>query len=1750
MTMNRNIFLSFIFALFALSLTTELNAQAFPSVSSKTVNNVSCYGGNDGSISISVTGGSGTYVTVWNTGALTNSISGLTAGTYIATITDVITGAFIVDVTNISQPLQINVSGVITDVNCFSASTGAIAASASGGNGNYTFSWSNGSNGSLLNNVTAGTYTVTATDIESCTGLKSFTIDQPNASLQSTESVSNALCNGSADGSIDLEAFGGTTPYTYSWSNGSSTEDIGGLPSGSYTFTITDHQGCTLSKTIAVSQPTVLSANSAVTDVSCFGDATGAIDLTPSGGTAPYSYSWANSQFGLPSTQDQVGILAENYTVTVTDDNGCTFSSAIIVNEPAELVSSIAVSNINCFGSSTGSLDLTVNGGTPGFNYSWQTGSGAPAGSTQDLTNVAANTYNVTVTDNNGCSTTNSGQITQPSAPLSTTLSITDVDCFGNATGAIDNIPTGGTTPYSYTWSNASVTQDIANISAGNYALTITDANNCTLNESAVIQEPSAPLSETSSITDVDCFGNATGAIDITASGGTSPYAYQWESSSFALGVSQDISSLESDNYAVTITDANNCTLLSNFTVTEPSELTSSISGTNITCFGLSNGIIDLTVSGGIPGYSYNWSNNAGAYPSVSQDLVNIPADNYNVTVTDNNGCVTNESITLSQPAAPVSGSFNVSNVSCFGDASGALDLTPNGGTAPYTYFWDNSATTQDLSGLTSGTYNVTISDVNGCTANYSNTINQPAAPVNLTFNSTDVDCNGNTTGSIDLTASGGTSPYNYNWQSTPYTLASNQDQTNLAADVYSTTVTDANGCQESLSITITEPAALQISSNITDVTCFGFSNGLVDVTVSGGVPGYNYNWTNGSGALAATSQDLPNVEADQYTVTVTDQNNCAISLSSTVNQPSAPLSASWDLTDVACNGEFTGEIDVTAAGGTPNYSYLWNTGVSDSIIQNIAAGVYNLTVTDQNNCSANYSIPVQEPAAPLTATYLVSDVDCNGNTTGSIDLTPAGGTTPYSYNWQSSSFSLVTSQDLASVGADNYSITITDSNLCSWNDIITVNEPTALTSSITGTAVNCFGGSDGSVDFTIAGGTIPYAYSWTLNGNPITNATQDLTNVSAGFYTVIATDANGCSISETFEVTEPSAPLAGTVSITDVLCNGDATGEIALLISGGTTAYTYNWSNGGGAAVNSNLTSGSYTITVTDDNNCTWDTAVTVNQPLAPLTNTVDITHIDCNGNSTGAIDISPIGGTTPYTYNWFSSSFNLNNTQDQPAVLADTYEVTITDANNCTLNETYVVTEPPLLTASGVVTDVLCNADSTGNIDVTVNGGTLPYAFNWNNNTFTTEDLINFPAGQYDLEITDDSLCAVQLSFEIEQPLFPLTSDSIVKPLTCFESTDGTIEYFVNGGTAPYNYQWSNGDTTSWTYNLSSGNYLLTVTDFNGCTLLDTTFVDQPDDLVIAETITPVTCHGDENGAIDLLVTGENGAYQYQWADSSLLVSEFSNSITNYPRGVYTVTVTDSVGCFDTAVVFIPEPEPWDVEYTIQDVACFGGSDGAIYLDVAGNTSPYNFNWSNGETNQDLINVTSGEYSVLIEDQNLCDTTIFAFIETPDSIQLTVSTTGISCKDQSDGTATASAFGGSDGFIYDWSNGEFSAEIDELEAGLYTVTATDVAGCTAERTAEVQSSTEECIQLTNTFTPNGDGTNDTWFIENIGLYPSAVIQIFNKWGDLLYESKGQYQPWDGTQNGSNLPSGTYFFIVNLNNNSDLLTGDLTIIR
>ena len=572
------------------------------------IDSISCQGMNDGSLTVQVTSGVGPFSFEWSNGSTDSIAVGLVADTYLVTITngDDCSEIYSFD---LGEPELLVLSPDQEDVDCHAASTGSATVEVTGGLTPYQYQWDAAANNQTMPTATmlsAGTYTVSVTDAHNCQQEQSFTITEPEALVTEMDSTING-CGAQPSGTATVTTQGGVTPYTYEWSTApvQMTATAENLTDGQYSVTVTDANGCTSVNSVEVLAPPMIDLTFVATDVECHGDTAGAIVATATGGTGTLVYSWQEE--GLPAS-DQVSDLAAGiYHLTVTDDLGCTATAIIPVSEPSAITVTSDVNAVACFGASTGAIDITAFGGTGNLSYLWSTGSQA-----EDLDQLAAGQYTLTVTDENGCQLIQDFSIAATTS-INISFETEKVDCFGEQTGRIQTQVQGGSLPYSYAWSNGAVSPDQDQVFAGEYYLTITDAQGCQSIDSVKVEQPEMALQIDLEIDSVSCFGLKNGRIDVITTGGTPPYSYSEDNTNYN-GINS-LLGLETGLYDIFVKDSKGCLVFeTDVEVGQPNPLELSL-GSDITIEYGDQTTLTPSIQSDVPIREYIWT------PSIEETL-------------------------------------------------------------------------------------------------------------------------------------------------------------------------------------------------------------------------------------------------------------------------------------------------------------------------------------------------------------------------------------------------------------------------------------------------------------------------------------------------------------------------------------------------------------------------------------------------------------------------------------------------------------------------------------------------------------------------------------------------------------------------------------------------------------------------------------------------------------------------------------------------------------------------------------------------------------------------------------------------------------------------------------------------------------------------------------------------------------------------------------------------------------------------
>lgn len=537
------------------------------------------------------------------------------------------------------------------------------------------------------------------------------------------------------------------------------------------------------------------------------------------------------------------------------------------------------------------------------------------------------------------------------------------------------------------------------------------------------------------------------------------------------------------------------------------------------------------------------------------------------------------------------------------------------------------------------------------------------------------------------------------------------------------------------------------------------------------------------------------------------------------------------------------------------------------------------------------------------------------------------------------------------------------------------------------------------------------------------------------------------------------------------------------------------------------------------------------------------------CAHDSTGKADVEITGVTPPLSYEWSNGSRNerLENGH------VGRHYVIVEDANGCREHGHVIIPGPDPIDINSEKSDALCYGSPTGAIDLSVSGGRPPYHYIWDDvPDFSAPERDEMTAGSYKVTVTDTNDCTVETSITIDEPQELDVALSNIEEPACHGFSDGKVFLQVGGGTEPYAYQWSSGARQKDLFNIPSGNYNVDVTDTNGCTTSLFVPVGQPSPLEVPLTVDKaVSCYGGADGEISTNIDGGTPPYNIEWLNGNVKLSSKSPTIRRLDAGVYVLQVKDQNNCFATNSTTLEGPEE-AIRVAIEEkhVTCYDGEDGEAIAEAAGGTPPYRATWTGGQTGMRASGLRAGEKIVTIRDANGCEQKQAVVLVQGEPVILDLEATDVSCANQQDGKVTAHVMGGEEPLNYTWSNGENQSQIDGLADGYYEVTVADARGCEASDGEMVLLNDQDCLHIPNAFSPNDDGINDTWVIRNIALYPGSSVVVLNRWGEKVYEAAPYLEPWDGTRNGVLLPPATYYFILELGNGEEEISGPLSIVK
>ncbi len=965
-------------------------------------------------------------------------------------------------------------------------------------------------------NLPAGDYTVQIIDQVNCPANIDVTIGIKDSLVSNSLLESDINCYGFNTGAVTVEVQGGTLPYDFNWNNTTTDSILSGLAAGTQYVTITDNSGCETLDSITVTQPDSLIINFDVDSVSCFGAGDGVATALPSGGTGTYSYQW-DFFTGLQNTQSAIGLDGGSYSLMISDINGCFAAGAIdvIENDSIELTS--AGTDVDCFMGTNGTAVVTPIGGTNNFTYSWND----PLNQLDSLAgNLSANTYQVIVSDSDGCTAQTSVLVDEPTGMNITTFTDSTA-CFNTSDGTGAIIVSGGIYPYNFDWPNVTGTSNdsvYTNLANGTYLPTVTDANMCTQEISVLIESPEA-IASSFTTQDVACNGDSTGTATVNLLGGVNPFNFAWDANTNNQATQTAID-LPAGSYQLTITDANSCMLISDTIIYESAALSLSLDQIDVACFDENTGSIDLTTIGGSGGYQFSWTG-PGGFAEMTEDIQNLLQGNYQVIVNDVAGCLDTISTNISQPASAISSSMSAPDTICNGLSDGMAMVTAIGGTGTLSYTWDNSVMNNSNMNLSPGEHYVSITDQNNCLLIDTAFIDERST-YTIQLDQVEPKCHDGADGTanvINVDYEGGSVNNNdlsFDWlgigQSGPTAM-------NLQGGIsYTVVITDAFSCTAEQSILIDNPEEVGIDLvDLKNISCFGGEDGEIQVRATGGSLPFDYIWqgpVNGQ-----DSSFLNELKAGTFLLTVSDAFGCTAVMPFALSQPEA-LRAEFDIQDLGCNGEQNGSILAMMEGGNPPYRYSWSNGGSSEFIDSIPSNEYFVTITDSKDCIYEDSARVEQPN-DVAADIVKKNVSCFGDFDGSMAINPSGGLPPYLFSIDGENFNGI--QQVIGLTADTYPVYVQDGNGCIvFIEDVEINQPGELIVDLGADQELLFGENVTLAPIvTNAQGIEPdWEYQWDLNDSVYLNCLQCSSVRVRGLefdrsFEIHVTDTAGCTASD-----------------------------------------------------------------------------------------------------------------------------------------------------------------------------------------------------------------------------------------------------------------------------------------------------------------------------------------------------------------------------------------------------------------------------------------------------------------------------------------------------------------------------------------------------------------------------------------------------------------------------------------------------------
>lgn len=1573
------------------------------------------------------------------------------------------------------------------------------------------------------------------------------------------------LCFGQPFETLTANVTGGLAPYSYLWSNGQTTASINVTSLGTYSVTVTDATGCAS----AFDQTTVIEFVNPITadagpdltvceaissNIQINGSVTGVSTGVWSGGSGTYSTDITD--LTLEYTLSPAEILAGSVTLTLTTTNNgtCPGDNDQVTITVSEMTATLASSqNVSCFGGASGSALINGTGGVAPYSYSIN---GAPGVSTNLFNGLTAGAYTVIVSDAVGCSAQVGFTITQPTQL--TFVSVPQhISCFGLCDGQITVNASGGTLPYIYSGNNGTTfnaSNVITNLCAGITGVVVQDAAGCLTNLNVNITQP-AQLTAAYTVTNPICEDDCNGEVSVNASGGTPTYMYS--SNGGPLQPSLDLTGLCAGNNSILVQDANGCQISAVQNLINPPGFNIDTLYTLPSFCGFNNGSLEVEADGLNGPFTYTMD---GGPSQPTGEFTNLFSGAYSFVATDALGCQAQAFFGVND--VEMDGIIiEITDVLCHGGTDGFIEVTNTSGINPITFELDNNGLPQSSGSfidVSVGSHIVTIRDNGACNFTLPFTINEPDE-IQYTVSSTEISCFGGNDGTITIAnVTGGVGTYEYSIDGSAYQAS--PTFVGLTVGLYDVYVRDTNSCVISVPIEVFEPTPVDFDFSVIDLTCFNNNSGVIQLSGIGGNGGYTYSNNNGSTFQpGSTFFGLP---AGSYDIVVRDVTGCTASAPILINEPPL-LTSLYSSVPVTCFGTCDGEISFTANGGTPVYMYSVDAGVTYSLnpdITGLCAGAYNLQVIDDNGCSITTSININTPTQVQVSG--VSSPSTCGLANGEIVVSAIGGTPGYTYSIDDIVYDV--NNVFAGLIANSYTIYAMDGNNCpATTNVIVAAEPSPVITGTSSSNATCFDLCDGEIVISSSGGTGVVQYS--IGG--AYQLSNTFSGLCDGLYDLSIIDDNGCvtNAASQIEITEPT-PITFSTDFSDLLCFENETGLIEITASGGTPDYLYSNDNGVTFQLNPNfyfLEAQTYNIVVEDDNGCQANAQVILGQP--PLLEITSIITTDalCFSYCDGIAEVFATGGTivSDYNYYWYQDTTAIGvNINPLTNLCADEYNLVIVDENGCWDTTAFQINEPlPMVIDNIQFTDPLCYQSCDGTIEV-FSSTAVQYSFDGGLTYTPSSTAIDLCEGNYYIAVQDSDGCLA----------YDSSSVILVDPdlLTVQAGPDDTIcsgtfvDVFAqaDGGVGNYVYHWNNGiDAQSQSVSpaFPNGTYVVSVEDGNGCvSVSDTSVIQVYEILSISVSNDTTVCPGSPVTLNSTVNTGEPN-YSYSWSQGGNSIGSNSstevspNETTSYIIEIsdFCTTLTETVivntfytpevtfaatelnGCTPMTVTVVPTIDPsifsGNCLWTVSDGTQFAGCNG--FTETYDNIGCYAVTFTGTSVYGCELN-GFGQDVFCVRPYPIAN--FFYDPEQPSFIESLIEFTNISIGD-------------------DYADWEFSGYGTSTEMNPRVLVsnsntgdtinvcliASTIYGCEDTICQSIAMVEPYQIYTPNTFTPDGDEYNNTFkpvFPPNYDVQGFSM-RIFNRWGELIFESFDYERGWDGSYNGILSQDGTYTWTIDV---------------